>query len=152
DEWRGTLAIDNSFAVDEIAPDGIAFRRGATGFVEVGQHGAEFGVLVEEMRGGEHLGLHGVVDHVLPDIRGIDAAVVYANGGIAGDEDVVVDAVVTASPDEGAVLQLVENVAFDGNSGGTVIEIDSHGTEADAAEVVNVVMANDGAALRVVAA
>ena len=96
--------------------------------------------------------LHGLVDHVVPDGRLVHTAAVHVQRRLAVHKNVVLHGHVPPAPDEGRACSSNEQIAVDGLPTHAVVQIDGHGTHAVAAGVVDVIVANDVATGREVAA
>ena len=94
---------------------------------------------------------HGLVNHVMPDGRRIEAAPVKFDRVVALHEDVVNNLMVAAPAQERGALHLVEDVAEDLRAADAVVHVHAHRTHADAAGVVHEVVTDAISAKGVIA-
>ena len=87
----------------------------------------------------------------MPDGGGIEAAAIQLHRVVAVHEDVVEDLVVAPAAQERGAVDLVEDVAEDLRAADAVVHVDAHRAHADAAGVVDEVVADAVAAIGVVA-
>lgn len=133
----------------DVAGDDIAARCGGVFFHHAGEFRVAFAVgrlVVANSGNGSFLA--GLVDPFEGVIVGpVEGTVIDVKGGFAIDKDVVFDVNVSAAADGGGVFHLVEEIADDVGAAEHVVEIDAEATAiAEAGDVVEVVVANHGAA------
>ena len=147
DVSRDDVAI-GGHPFERLANDRRPFRRPV---ITVERNHLRVALAVQRQRHFRQLLAHVVVHHAVPYGRFFEAAAIRAHGGVAVHEQIILDAMIASAADEHRPVDLEEHVSKNLRAADAIVHVNTHRTHADAAGMMNEIVADFVPAKRVVA-